>query len=765
MIITPLSKGSTIPKEETNTAEILKSLPDNWLCICGDKDTYFSFLKQDKKLRGTQVDFVVISEYGIFFLESKNVSIIKSDHNNIIFESHRKEEYNPLYRAIEYPNLAKNWFLDVFRKSKIANHLYKKSDLKFGIWGTVVITNDNFRIISPQKELKLKDITHHKQLNLIHRSEMTPAFFKKFYNMKKAPHTELLSEDDMFLLFSIMMNQNIDADNVFTPDTERVYQMLKYMNKYKTNIRKISTTNKEKETKLIIEKIKEEKEEVQTNNALLKQKLEEVKEEHRIDLERLHDQKTLIDTLEKKSKDIEEEKQKLTKETKSQKTLIDVAYNIIDNAMYFIIGLKRKNKQEAKQLMKKIKGLKNIRIANFGLIGLCIIAVVSIIILSFNLSTELAKSPPSPSEVFFEHYNKIKLMFNDGKYQKLIDHYKNLDYTFEFLSSDQVTLYNYYLGYSYFVTGSDNSSTKNTGVKILANLNINQLSIDLILKVYKDVFLYLKENNRYNDAGAVLGKIEKVVKNRENELKKTTEGTFKLINTKLFFIKTISTIDESNIDEFSIFSYLYLGALGMKDSILDFYIEDIYDIIQEKVNSLLEQLNKSNGLYRPSEASKIMETYKQYLNFIQNIEQDNYPNYELKENSFTQLKIRIHVELGRLYLGNKKYDEAIQSLITAKNLYHKVKELYSDNAERLPLYLEMFMFIGLAYNNKHDLCNAYEAYWNATKIGEKLYAKTGQHYETLVLAEATADRLKIQIKDIIGECDFDSEELAKSLNQ
>ncbi len=764
MIITPLSKGSRIPREEKSTAEILESLPDNWLCICGDKDTYFSFLKDNKKLRGTQIDFVVISEYGMFFLESKNVSLIKSDHNNIIFESQNKEEYNPLYRAIEYPNLAKNWFLEVFRKSKIANHLYKKSDLRFGIWGTVVITNDNFRIVSPQKELKLKDITHHKQLNIIHRSELIPSFFKKFYNIKKAPHTELLTEDDIFLLFNIMMHQNIDADNVFTPDTKRVYQMLKYVNKYKINTQNLTKRNEENKRN-IIEQIKEEKEEIKTNNTVLKQRLEELKEEHKVDLERLNDQKTLIETLERKKKEIEKEKEDIIEKNKTQKNLINTAYNIIDNALYSIIGLKNKKKNEANQLLKKIKGLKNIRILNFVLIGICIFSIVSIIILSFNLSKEITKIPPTPSDIFFESYNEIKVLFKNGDYQELINHYKNLDYTFEFLSSDQVTLYNYYLGYSYFVTGSDNSSTKNTGVKILSNLNINQLSIDQILRTYKDVFFYLKENKRYNDAGAVLGKIEKVVKNRENELKKTDEGVFKLLNTKLFFIKTVSTIDESNIDEFSIFSYLYLGALGMKNSILDFYIEDIYDMIQEKINSLMEKIDKSNGLYRSSEASKIMDIYKRYLDFIKKIEKDEYPNYELKENSFTQLKIRINVELGRLYLGNKKYHKAIELLETARDSYQQVKELYSNNTEKLPLYLEMFMFTGLAYNNIHNLCNAYEAYWYAIKIGKKLYEKTGQHHQTLVIAEATADTLKVQIKEIIGECNFESEEINKSLNE
>lgn len=764
MIIKPLSKHSKIPNEEKSTAEILNSLPNNWLCICGNKDTYFSFLKNNKKLRGTQIDFVVINEYGIFFLESKNVSIIKSEYNNLVFVTNQNEEYNPLYRAIEYPNLAKNWFLEKLRKSKKYHHLYKKSDLKFSILGTVVITNDNYRIISPQKELKLQDIMHYKQYNVTHRSELKNKFFKNFFNTKKAPHHEKLNLEDVLLLFNILLHQNLDVDDVLTPESERNYEMLKYLNKYKIN-----TQSNQNELSEVIRILKEEKEELEGQSTLLIQKNKELIDEKNIELGRLHDQQLVINNLEKKANTLTTTDEELNKELEKQNFISNTYFNVITNSFNALIKNKVNFKNDKSTLIKKINAIKKIKILNLVLIPFAMLSIIAIIILTFFLLSEMSKSPPTPADIFFESYEEIEKVFNNKKYDEVISSYNLLPYSFTFLTNPKITLYSYYLGFSYFANGDVNSSQKETGIKMLSNLDFAHLSIKEILNIYPDVFYYLKQEFRYEEAGNIISKFEKIIDNRNNELEKDKKNIYDFIEAKLFLINVITSIDESDINEVIILSYLSLGASGSKRYTLDGYIEDLFSIIEEQSFDLKSKIDKTTGLYPPAKNVEILDSYQKLLEYIEKIKSIDNDGYQSKINRFTNLKINIYKEIGRLKIARKLYKESIESFKTAEENYLKLKSIYENindffnySYANLPNYLEMFMLFGQSYDGLSQVCEAYKVYWKAYVISLNLPVR----YKSFTIkAKAKVDYfeefIKKNLNDGFNSCDFSLKDLKK----
>ncbi len=759
MIITPLSKGSIIPAEEKNTAEVLSTLPDNWLCISGTKDTYFSFLKDNKKIRGTQIDFVIINEYGIFFLEVKNVSLIKSEHNNLIFQSQNKEEYDPLYRAIEYPNLAKNWFLEKFRDGKITDHLHKKSDLKFGIWGTVVISNDNFRIVSPQKELKLDDIIHHKQMNIIHRKEINPKLFKKFYQQRKAPHHDKLSTEDVFLIFNIMLNQNLPIDSVLTAENERVYELLKYQNKYQT-----SNSDRLYDKQQIIESLKEENEEVKSNIIVLRQEYDKALEEHKIDLQRLEDRAIMQNSLESNIKNIKDENNKLISISKKQENLINTNFDALFNAVRSAIREKINTKNLKEDYDKKLKRTKNIRILNYLLFPIIILLITTIIILSFYLSSEISKEPPTPSDIFNKSYVDIREFFNKNQYDDVINYYESMKYSFEFLTSSEVIEFRYYLGYSYFREGNEGSSIKDAGVKILLDIKTQTLSETQILNIYPEVFEYLWKFNRYSESGKVLSIIETTLEERENSLLNSEQGLFKLIDGKIFLIKALNRININNSPEMRVMDYLEAELIN-KGYIIEDYLNDIYNYMDNRVINHISKL--SNSEYPPIQSNDILADYLKINEYIEQINDMKIDEFEIVRIRFTKLHIQINSEIGRIYSINKSdYEMAVRYLEIAEKSYIDLRRIIEPTSiTDISTYTNMYLLMAKAYEIIGDLCSAYEAYWNSEKLAKKI-AGTFPAYSQIL---AKIDTLKNQIEenDIISgleNCSFETTELKNKYN-
>jgi hypothetical protein len=755
MIVTPLSKNSKIPAEERSTAEVLTSLPENWLCICGDKDTYFSFIKNNKKIRGTQIDFVIINQYGVFFLEVKNVSLIKSEHNNLIFQSQNKDEYDPLYRAIEYPNLAKNWFLDKFREGKISNHLYKKTDLKFGIWGMVVISNDNYRIVSPQKELKLEDIIHHKQMNIIHRKELKASLFKKFYQQRKAPHHEKLSQEDLFLLFHFLLNQNLPIDSVLTPETERTYQILKYQSKYKT-----ANIDKSYDNQKIIDSLKEEKEELESKLTITRQEYEKIIEEHKIDIERLHDREKMQTNMESKIEKLTDEKAKLENKNKQQEKIIDTEFDAIFNAVRSTIREKIKSKDEKTKLNKKILQIKNIKVINYILIPVLILSIIAIIILSNSLSSEMSKTPPTPSEIFNDSYVRLRELFNQNQYKELIQTYESMDYSFEFLTSPEVIEFRYFIGYSYFRTGKEDA-----GVTILMDIKPQILTTKQIFDIYPDLYDYLWKFNRYSEAGKILSIIEETLDERENTLLNEEKGLYQLIDGKILLIKALDNINLESPSQLRVMDYLGAELIN-KSYIIEDYLTHIYNYIDSRVLSHISKL--SNSEYPPIQSNKILDDYLIFNNYINQVKDMELNEYETVRIRYTKLYIRINSEIGRIYsINQSKYEKAIQYLKKATLAYNEINQIYKPTSiSDISIYTNMFLLMGKAYEVIGDLCSAFEAYWNAEKLAKKI-ASTYPGYPQ-ILAKVETMENQIEENEVIGgleNCTFESAELQEKYSQ
>lgn len=747
MVIKPLSKGSVIPAEEKDTAKILESLPDNWMCICGNKDTYFSFIKNNKKIRGTQIDFVIINEYGIFFLEVKNVSIIKSDHNNLVFQTQNKEEYDPLYRAIEYPNLAKNWLLDKLRGSKIANHLHKKSDLKFGIWGTVVISNDNYRIISPQKELKLKDIIHNKQHTIIHRKELKRNFFKQYMLQKKAPHHDKLSQDDIFLLFHILTNQTIDADSVLTPDTKRTYQMLKYIEKYTA----IGDHNKNTKSNNIVSTIKEEKEELQSKLAQLQANCDILREEHNKELERLQDQHKVIEELEKEIKLYKEQNETLSIQNITRDRIITAGQRMIKRLLLReseIISKKEETEKEKENILEKTVSTRK---KNKILVFTNIILIPAVIILSILFVNELTKKPPEPIDIFLDSYYTIKDDFVKDDYQGLIKNYKSQEHSLDFLSSDNITEFNYYLGYSYFVTAELGTSTKKKGADILLYLNMDKLDTSSILDIYPELYKYLVAELKHNEAGELLGKLDQITDKRENELMQTDKGIFLLLEMKKFFIDSVRILNDNSV----ILNHILSGI--DKQFILGNYIDDIHILIETKITELKAYLK--NGEYINEKSMEILNIYKKLYKYIIEIEELKLEAYETAELRFTNLKIIIKTEIGRIYSLNKYDNEkAIIELDEAHKMYNKIRKYTRNDISAITNYITMFMLLGKSYESFGDICSAIETYWSSFELSEKFDQNPyfASNYEQIKIK---LNELKMKLESSEEDCSFDLEKI------
>ncbi len=755
MVVKPISKGSKIPSEEQNTASILETLPNNWLCICGDKDTYFSFLKDNKKIRGTQIDFVVINEYGVFFLEVKNVSVIKMENNNLIFQTVEQEEYNPIHRAIEYPNLAKNWFLEKLRESKLSR-LYKKSNIKFGIWGAIVINNDNYVIVSPQRELKLEETTHNKQKTIIHRKEINKTLFKKIFEEKKSPYQEKLSTDDIFLIYHILMNQNIKADSVMTPELERFYEMIKYECEYQPTSKKLIN---EENIHTDIDKLKNEKEELTTNIIIYKQELEKEQNERKELESVLKDKSIVIKEMEKELNTINDEKEELEIDAKNHKRKSDVNFEALSRAAKSIIIQKEKRNADSKEFKKKLELNKRIKKLTLVTIPILIISIISIMVLAFFLSSELSKDPPSPSEIFNNTYQEIKRLFHRKEYSKLVETYNSLDYSFEFLTSQDVPEFRYFVAYSYFITGKDGSSIKDAGINILKDIRHHKLTINKILDIYPKVYEYLWGIKRYQEAGLILGIIEEAINDRENDMINDDEGFKNLINVKLFIMKSISLVEKQNPSQIRVTDYLNSPIKNEVGYLIEDYLEKIYTLLYMKSEFNIAKID-SSGEYPPVESTSILGDYIRLLSYVDKIQGLNLTEYEIIKNRFAELEISLYTEISIIYFFNHdSRSKALENLKEAENIFDTLDNNDTLNRSNLATYLRMFSLLARVYESSGYLCEAYEAYFKTKTLSPLPNTNLDIKIENL--------ETEINLNETIGGmkgCRFKSLELKERFN-
>lgn len=441
-----IRKG-VILEEEKRIEERLKLLPDNWFCIAGDANR-FTF----KTGLSTQIDFIVICPFGIFFIDAKNVSTIeKSIDDNIYFlnqkgqkiiKDSQSKRVNPVEDILNIRYQFLNWFSekgisDFFTYSK------NKRNLKIFFHALVVLSNEPS---IKYKNCKLDNLpyTTHKNKTLISYSQLNEEYFK---NVNLPISCKVLDQNEMAFLFKIfyypdlsvvdLFNQFKIFENQLFAEKQIFLEKIKFLEKENNELNQRST-NIYSMNKVLLEDNQKYKKETESLN----KRIIELKEYQKILLGNNINNKNIINEMEEKVKkygNIEEEI--LKKESENQ--IILRKYKKIK--IY-------EDKNFLKRISKKLKVYKYSFLINM-FITIFIISFMMYKFNPFNSYTRIHFNDGYKTLALIEKfYFTIESFFDQKKYDKIIDIWqkeiiKNSELTTNLLK--QYNLIFYYIAMAY----------------------------------------------------------------------------------------------------------------------------------------------------------------------------------------------------------------------------------------------------------------------------------------------------------------------------